>query len=206
MTKKKAGKRHALMIYQRFISRIWPVIFMLGCILLGLWVVSFFADVEVLAAGDETWLAYAAIVCLLFTLLILISRRHAYVQTRYNHIRLVLPFFLLRVSYRRVVRSNVTAFNVLFPPSQANWAQRRFLEPFYGRTVLVVELKGYPMPRHILHLFLPRYIFASQPGRLILVVEDWMGLSMEIDSYLGAWRQAQAQREYAKKRAHMLNK
>lgn len=206
MPKKRPGKKQPLMIYQRFISRLWPATLTLGGILLGLWALSFYAGVQVLEAGEEIWFAYAAIACLLFTLLALLARRGAYVQTRLNHLRLITPFFWLRVSYSRIIRAYVTAFNQLFPPSQATWAQRRFLEPFYGRTVLVVEMQGYPMPRLILHLFLSRYIFASRPGRLILVVDDWMGLSVEIDSYLAAWRQAQAQKEYAKKRAHMLNK
>lgn len=200
MARKKAGTRFTLLLYQRFWSQIWRVTLLFGLLLFVLWFVGDFLDVQFLEARTRPWLLLGALVSLLFTLVALLARRLCYVQARQDHLRVVTPFFPLRVSYRRYVTSRAGSLAQFFPAKSTRGAQRRFLEPYYNLTILVVEMKGSPLPPWVLKLFLSGYVFADRPPRLILVVEDWMKLSTELDSYVGAWRQQVAYQRHRKKR------
>ena len=79
-----------------------------------------------------------------------------------------------------------------WPAEKASWAQRNFLEPFYGKTVLVVELKGFPLSPGLLKLFLPDSMFARTTTGLVLMVPDWMQLSTDIDTFRGTWLQKES--------------
>lgn len=199
MRKKKAGTRHALLLYQRFWARIWKITLVLSVVLVAVWAVGEFLGTEMLGPGTRDWILLGALVSLLFTVVALIARRMGYVQVRSDHLRVVTPFFPLRVSFRRIVTSRATSLLQLFPPQNASGAQRRFLDPFYSRTIIVVEMKGTPLPQSILRAFLSSYVISSNPPRLILVVDDWMKLSTELDSFIGAWRQDLAQQRHRKK-------
>jgi hypothetical protein len=128
-----------------------------------------------------------ALIALAF--LIFLIRGMGYVQATSNHLRIVMPFFRLKISYRRIRTSHPAEFVQLFPPSKSGWAERRLLRPFYGKTVLIVELSEFPISPTILHLFLPRVMFSPQSRGLVLVVKDWLALSTELESYLGVWLQ-----------------
>jgi hypothetical protein len=79
-------------------------------------------------------------------------------------------------------------FHQLFPPAAMNWSDRRFLEPYIGRTVVVVELFNYPLSPAVLRFFLPPQFFHPQTIGIVLVVADWMKMSTELDSFRAAWR------------------
>jgi hypothetical protein len=115
-----------------------------------------------------------------------------YVQAREDHIRLVTPFVNLKISYQRVRSFHTANFVQLFPPKEASWAQRRFLEPFYGRTALALELSKLPLSKGFLRLFFGPQMFLPTTTGFVLLVEDWLELSTEIDSRMGKWRQGQA--------------
>jgi hypothetical protein len=87
-----------------------------------------------------------------------------------------------------------TLVQQLFPPGESSWAQRSFLEPFYGKTAVVIELHGYPMSPALLKLFLPAQMFSPQFTGFVILVPDWMKMSTELDSFYGAWLQTQGVR------------
>jgi len=103
----------------------------------------------------------------------------------------VTPFLRLNISFRRMRSAHPALLQQLFPPQSAKWAQRRFLEPFYGKTVLVIELKGYPLSPFLLRLFLPEQMFSTRSEGLVILTDDWMKFSTELDSMHGNWLQAQ---------------
>jgi hypothetical protein len=106
-----------------------------------------------------------------------------------DHLRVATPFIRLKISFRRIRTTHPLEFHQLFPLSKAGWAERRLLEPFYGKTVLAVGLSEFPIRQSVLRLFLPRVMFSTQTKGLVLLVKDWMALSTELESYMGVWLQ-----------------
>lgn len=188
---RKAGKRYPLLLYRRFMDRLWGPTLMLGLLLLALWGWTWFSTARLMIRQENDWLAVAAGVLLAFSLFAYFGRRVAYVQPRADHLRLVTPFLQLRIGYRRIRRIHPADFHQLFPPKESSWAQERLLEPFYGMTVVVLELTEYPLPLPVLRLFLAPQMFSPRGKSLVLLVPDWMALSTELDSFQGAWLQTQ---------------
>jgi len=112
-----------------------------------------------------------------------------YIQAHADHLRLVTPFLRLKISYQRIRGVRPTQLQKLFPPENSRSDERRALEPFYNLTVLLLRLTSYPINPRILRFFLPKHIFNPAGMGLVLIVDDWMTLSTEIDSYISLWRQ-----------------
>jgi hypothetical protein len=188
MKTRKSGKRYRLLIYQRVMDRLWAATLVLGCVVVAIW--WWGGTIFILLPEPfSTLLLAGGIVLVTLGFLMYLMRSMAYVQACTDHLRVSTPFIRLRVSYRRIRTAHPVEFHHLFPPSKASWADRRLLEPFYGKTVLVVELSEFPLRRSLLNLFLPRVMFSTQAKGLVLVVKDWMALSTEIESYMGVWLQ-----------------
>jgi len=172
-------------------DRLWAATLLLGGLLAAVaWWNGLLLSAAVQAPYD-TVLIGAALLVLLFAVLAFLGRGMAYVQARSDHIRVATPFLRLKISYRRVRIVHPADFHQLFPPDKASWAQRQFLEPFYGKTALVVELNSLPMSPAALRLFLPAQMLDPKVTGMVFLVKDWMKLSTEIDSLMAAWRQAQ---------------
>jgi hypothetical protein len=186
-----SGKRHPLLFYRRTMDRLWLSTLVLGLLLATLWVWNTIGSTPLVIIKNSFLLFGAAAMTLLFSLFAFLSRYMAYVQVHRDHLQLVTPFLQLRVSYRRILRAFPVEFHILFPKTETGWAQRSFLEPFYGQTALVVKLNAYPMPKSLLRLFLTPQMFSRNTSGLVFMVPDWMGLSTELDSYWSVWQQSQ---------------
>lgn len=191
MKARKAGKRYPLLIYKRTMNRLWGATVLLGLILIVVWGAIRIQNVAILETENTIWLLAGAAVALAFGLFAFFARNMAYVQPRQHHLRLVTPFLRLNVAYSRIRSSHPSNFFQLFPPANASWATKKFLEPFYGKTVVVVELTNYPINPAFLRLFLPAQMFSRQSKGFVLVVPDWMEFSTELESFRGNWMQAQ---------------
>lgn len=200
MKTRKAGKRHRLLLYRRTMDRLWIATLILGLLLGAIWLWFWVSDTPILDPGNEIWLLAGSAVSLGFTLFAFISRQAAYVQPRLDHLRLVTPFLRLSISYKRIRNVHPAAFQQLFPPGKASWAQRSLLDPFYGRTVVVVELTSYPMSPFLLRLFLSPQMFSPQSSGFVFVVPDWMAFSTEVDSFRTSWMQARKRRSSKRSR------
>jgi hypothetical protein len=190
MKVRKVGKRHSLLIYQRTMNRLWGATLLLGLILLVVWGAIRIQNITIVETEYTVWLLAGAAVSLVFGIFAFFARNMAYVQPRRDHLRLVTPFLRLNIAYSRIRSSHPSNFYQLFPPSNTGWATRKFLEPFYGKTVIVVELTGYPTNPAFLRLFLPAQMFSRQSKGFVLVVPDWMEFSTELESFRGNWMQA----------------
>jgi hypothetical protein len=185
---RKKGRRFTLLIYKRVMDRLWAATLVLGLLLAGVWWQAIGGWFIPLSIATETWVYMAALVVLVFSIFALLARRMGFVQAYADHLRLVTPFLRLKVSYRRVRSVHLAEFSKLYPPSQAGWAEHRLLMPFYGQTAVLVELYEYPLSPGVLRFFLPRQMFHPQMTGLVLMVDDWMALSTEIDSLFGDWQ------------------
>ncbi len=188
MSTSKPGDRHDLLLAQRSWERLWKPALLLGVLLSIAWWQAGTGKLPLIETADNLWVLGGAVICLLMGLFALVARNMSYVQPQAIHFRIATPFLKLDVAYRRVRSIRPVDLVQLFPPDRQSWARRRFLAPFYGYTAVAVELNGYPLPRAALQLFFPTQFFLPQATGFVLLVEDWMRLSTELDSRIGAMR------------------
>lgn len=191
MKQKNKGKRHPLLLFRRTMDRFILATLPLGIIM----AVIQWPGLGILPLGQQTndlLLLFATFVVLGMALLGLIFRKFAYIQARADHLRLATPLFALKISYRRIMSVHPAAMGKLFPVHEASWTERRFLDPYYGETAVVVELSGYPLSKKFLRLFLGSHTFLPHRTGFVFLVPDWMGLSTEIDALHGKWRHMQS--------------
>jgi hypothetical protein len=188
----RAGNRHALLFYRRTMDRVWKTTLLLGIVLTASAGFTLLRPTTILGLSSDTWLLVAAIVAFVLSAFAFFSRWAAYVQARPGSLKIATPFLRFQVSYKRMRSVRPVLTQQLFPPDKSSWSLRSYLEPFYGKTALVVELKNFPLNPALLRLFLPEAMFARTTTGLVLVVNDWMKLSTEIDSFRGAQLQEES--------------
>ncbi len=179
----KAGKRHPLLLYTRMMDRWWPPIFLIGlCMLaLGWWR---YQDLYTRLTQPWQWMALAGAgaLCVLASFLLLLLRKSAYVRAYGDHFLLATPFLRMNVSYRRILRTTTVSMGALFPTRRMSSLRREAIEPLLRRTALVVDLNAMPMPRGALRLFLSPFFFKDNTPHLVILVQDWMSFSNELES------------------------
>jgi hypothetical protein len=178
----KGSGRYPLVIYTRMMDRWWPAIFAIGVVLLVVaWLIQWW--------GFEQWrwLAAASIggLNIFLGLLLLILRKSAYVQPFNDHLRLVTPFLRLNISYKRFRRASSANMGVLFPRNSVSSWRAEIIEPLAKMTALVIELNSHPMPQSSLRLFLSPFFFKDKSPHFVILVNDWMKLSAELESMRG---------------------
>ncbi len=175
----KRGRRYPLIVYTHMINRWWPAIGVLGIGLLGLgWALY--------SWGFEQWRWYTAAGLggfnVIVALLLFALRKSAYVQPFSDHLKLVTPFLRLNISYKRFLRTTPSTMAALFPPKSVSKWQADIIQPIAKLTAVVIELRGHPMSQTTLRLFLSPLFFKDKSPHFVIVVNDWMKLSSEIES------------------------
>lgn len=191
MKPRKSGTRHTLLFYRRTMDRVLSLTLLLGIVLLviliwGNWQVS-----DHKRTGGDIWLLAGVLVSFGMSLFAFFSRWMAYVQAHQDHLSIVTPFLHLKISYRRIRSIHPSLLQQIFSRDSAKWAETSFLGPFYGKTAIVVETRGYPMDPKLLKMFFPGFMFSPRSPGFVLVVPDWMKFSTEIDTLQGNWLQSQ---------------
>ncbi len=184
-----AGSRHPLLTYRRTVDRVWKYTLVLSMVLAAASRWSLIRKSGFLGISSDVWLLTSALIAATICVLAFSGRYFAYVQAGTSFLKISTPFLTFKVAYRRMRSIHPVLIQQLFPPEELSWSQRTFLEPFYGKTVLVVELRGFPLNPILMRLFLPQAMFSPRSSGLVLIVPDWMKLSMELDSLHGAWLQ-----------------
>jgi hypothetical protein len=189
-------------MYRRTMDRVWKYTLALTIVLIVVTWWPLLREREIFGLSSDVWIMVTAVLAFFLFLFSFLTRYMAYVQARENTLNVVTPFLRLKISYRRIRSVHPVLLQQLFPPEQAKWAERSYLEPFYGLTALVVDLYGFPMNPWLLRLFLPGQMFSPRSTGLVLMVKDWMKLSTEFDSLHGAWLQTQGARQRANRAYH----
>lgn len=187
---RKRGQRHILLLYQNSMDQIWPASLFFGLLLMAIW---FFSNrlLPNLSQFQDTILFISGVVVLAIAAFTLISRKGAYVQAFSDHFRLVTPFLRLKISYHRLTGIRATQFQAVFAPQKMRFYERGSLELFFPNTVVLAALTDYPLGQRTLRLFLPKYVFSPDTTGLVLLVDDWIGLSQDLDHFSLQWRQKQ---------------
>ena len=198
MAKKKSGKRQPLLFYHRTMGRLWRITFVLGLVLAVTWGWRLVNTTGVYyIIGTDSWLLLGAILAFGLSFFAFFSRFLAFVQAHARHLHISTPFLRLNVSYQRILSVRPLLVQQIFPKDELKWAQRNYLEPFFGKTALIVEITEYPMNPALLKIFLPPQMFSKQVTGFVLLVPDWMQFTTELDSYRGSFQQEEKSRERA---------
>lgn len=200
MAKRQRRKeRFHLLIYRRMGQRwAWT------CVLIvlastALW--WFAPRISILYAPLRRLALVPALVSLAILVYTSLARRMAWVQCKPDHLRIQTPFYPLAVSYGRIKVVHPQTFAQVFNPAREKMARRRWLGPYWGRTVLVMELTQYPLSRAWLRLWFSPYLLNPGVPGFVFLVEDWMGLSIRLEESRTAWETRRAaQRREARQR------
>jgi hypothetical protein len=191
LAKRRRLKRYHLSFYRQILRRLRLPAFLLAALFLLLGTLTWFQWISWPQPPLERWLLSASLLSLLYWAYALLAPLLAYVQPRRDHLRLQTPFYRLNISYRRIRSTRPVDIAKAFPPETTPPGFRRTIRHFYGTTALGIDLSTWPLPRWLLAILLGRMILApDQPG-LILITRDWIELSNQLESMLGAWNDDQ---------------
>jgi hypothetical protein len=179
---RRPGKKYPLIVYRHIVSRWWFAMIFMG---LGLFTLAYSEYIKP-AAGITPlrWQALAGIgvLAILAGIFFFTIRFMAYIQPFPTHLKFVTPFLRMNISYRRIRRTTTTEMRMLFPiKGMSGWLQD-ILSPLASKTALVLDLNGYPISPAILRLFLSRFFFKDKTPHLVILVEDWLRFSSEMES------------------------
>lgn len=194
--REKPGKKHKLMFIPHSINRIWRNLLLLDIVLFVLWWFAPYGDVFFGPDWDNYVYLYPGIVVLILMLFFLLIRNWGSIQARPTHVLITIPFFRLKVPYDIINHVRMTEFRSLFTYRDLNWADKRFLRPYFKGTVATLHLRKYPGLSGVLRLFTPYLFLPDEPGFLFLI-RDFVGFNNEVDSRMGVQKSAVPQREEA---------
>jgi hypothetical protein len=188
----KGGRKYRLLIYEHMLNRWWPMTLLVAVFIFlnvgVLWGAEwYFAKptdnpLPVLSASGGLVLLAVGMICLLFTLFLLVMRKMAYVQLFDDHIHMATPFLRMNISYKRIQRSLTAQLFSLFPPKSLSAWNRDLIGPVSNNTVIVIHLTAYPLSRAVLRFFLSPFFFYDGTPHFVLFVDDWLRFSTELDS------------------------
>ncbi len=188
----KGGRKYRLLLYWYILDRWWPVTLTLAVIIFlnvgALWGAQWYftgaLENPLPVLSDTSGYIMIGVGCfaLLLTFFLLFARGGAYVQMFDTHIRLATPFLRVNISYKRIHRATTAQVATLFPPGKRRGGDREIIEPLAIETAIVLHLTSYPLPRAVLGLFLSPFFFADKTPHFVLIVDDWMNFSIQLDS------------------------
>ena len=178
----RAGHKYSLIVYRHLLNRWWPAMIAIGLGMFALAYSEYIAPLGQLLPWR--WQLFAVIggLAILIGIFFWIIRFFAYVQPLPNSLKLVTPFLRLNISYKRFKKTTATEMRYLFPyKSMSGWV-REIFSPLANKTALIIDLNGYPISPFLLRLFLSRFFFKDKTPHLVILVQDWMRFSSELES------------------------
>jgi hypothetical protein len=200
----KGGKRYPLSVYRYMLDRWWRATLTIGVVILlnagALAALPLAAPQLPFMWVDDltlTLLAGLGGAVVVFSLFLIAIRKSGYVQLFQDHLRVVTFFFRFNIAYKRI-RATTTAELGSFKPARSvsSW-QRGIIAPLARLTAIRLDFSANPMPRWQMALFLSPLFFADKTPHILLLVNDWMGLSTEIESRRAGIRSARRTDNYS---------
>ncbi len=179
-------------MYDRTMDRLWRGTLLLG---LGIFAVWWFGGnlTTYYRPQIDPILLGAAGFMTAFGIFAFLARKMGYVRVFDNYFLVATPFFRFKTSFKRVRDIRTAEFHRVFDLEGLRWAEDQYTGPLIGKTAVVVRLKSYPVSERILRMFFQHYMFSPQETELVLLVDDWMALSLEFDSRYTMYQQRVAQ-------------
>jgi hypothetical protein len=194
--------RFRLLIYERMWQR-WAT----PCILITLasvvlWLLA--PRMPYLYAPFRVLTLVPALMALLILTYAYLARRMAWVRCRPDHLHIQTPLYPLAVSYSRIKGVRPNAFAQVFDPTRQKRTYRDWLSPYWNRTAVVVEVSRYPLDRKWLRLWFNPYLLSPDVAGFVLLVDDWMTLSRQLEDSRTSWetRRMARRQELLARQAH----
>jgi hypothetical protein len=178
----RAGHKYPLIVYRHMLNRWWPAMIAIG---LGMFALAYSEYITPLGKLlSWRWQLFAAVggLAILVGLFFWIIRYFAYVQPLPNSLKLVILFMRLNISYKRFRKTTATEMRYLFSYKKMSGWVREIFSPLANKTALVIDLNGYPISPILMRLLLYRFFFKDKTPHLVILVQDWMRFSAELDS------------------------
>jgi len=178
----RAGHKYPLIVYRHMLNRWWPAMIAIG---LGMFVLAYSDYIDPVGKFlPWRWqlLAVVGALAVLMGIFFWIIRYFAYVQPFPTYLKLVTPFLRINISYKRFKKTTTTEMRYLFAYKSMSWWIRDIFSPLANKTALVIDLNGYPVSPVLLRLFLSRFFFKDKTPHLVILVQDWMRFSSELES------------------------
>lgn len=184
-------KKHRLLLYQRLSGRVRGVLLLIVILLAGL--VAY--DLLVAPVLGSLWYMAPVGLAAAFTLwyYYAVLMRRAALQVRPDMLRLQGPLVGMNISYGRIHSVTPTLMSQQYPREQLSNHEQALLSAFTGHTCVLVELRSMPKGYERRRLWFHRLLFGEARPGLLLLVEDWMALTQDIDGAHVAWQERRKQ-------------
>jgi len=178
----RAGHKYPLIVYRHMLNRWWPAMIAIGLVMFALAYSEYIDPLAQFLPWRWKVFGTVGVLAILTGIFFLVLRYVAYVQPFPEYLKLVTPFLRINISYKRFRKTTTTEMRYLFPQkSLSGWVQEIFA-PLASQTAMVIELTGYPVSPFMLRLFLSRFFFKDKTPHLVILVNDWMRFSAELES------------------------
>jgi len=186
----RRGFRHTILFIPHSMNRIWRNLLLLDVVI---WVTWWFAPygARAFAPPNDRYLVIFGSIILVLIVFFFMIRNWGYVQANPDHVKIIVPFYQLKIPYKNIEHVRMTEFRRLFNYKELSWADKRFLQPYFKETVATLHLKKFPKPYVIIRIFLPRYLFIPHEEGFLFLVKDYLMLNTEVDSHLIEYRDRQ---------------
>lgn len=184
-------RSYPLLPFRRMSQRMRASFFWLAWLLFALGLYDLLVAPVMGDAWYWLWMGLVLVLLLWFYYARLLPR--AAVQPRGQYFVLQGPVRPVKMSYGRIHTITPVKLAQHLHPGTLRRSERDVLEPYLHMTAVFVSLSSMPRPLQKPHLWFPRWLFSPvQPG-LLLVVNDWLALSRELEEYRAAWRDQRLQ-------------
>jgi hypothetical protein len=187
-SKRLRRNRFRLLLYDRVMSRMRLPSLILAALSFGFWYGITSQRISWPSVDKANLLRSSGFFFLGYWLFTVLSPLLAYVRVLDNHLLLRTPIYRLRIPYQNILNTRLVEVQKLFQPSKLSASQHGLLRPFFGRTAVAIDLQGLSPPGIRLRLFFHRLIFSPDTLGLVLLVQDWLGLSHLLSIKLDEWR------------------
>lgn len=179
----RGGHKFPLLVYQHLLNRWWAPMFAIGLVMFALAYGEYIHPVYKFIPWRWQLFAGIGVLAIFIGIFFVVLRQLAYIQAFPGYIKLVTPFMRINISYKRLHKTTTSEMRQLFPPKSMSGWIRDIFAPLASQTAIVLELNSYPVSSVILRMFLSRFFFKDKTPHFVILVQDWMKLSSEIDSY-----------------------
>lgn len=189
---KKRGNRFQLLIYERMFQRwAWACI-VIAVASFTLW--WFAPHAKGIRSSFRPLTLIPGLASLVILIYIFLARRLAWVQCRPNQLRIQTPIYRLDISYSRIKAVRPSTLAQVFDPAGEKSFTRGWLRPYWAKTAIMAELSKYPLDERWLRLWFNRFLFAPTGAGFVLLVEDWMALSRQLEDFRSDWAMRRTER------------
>lgn len=187
--KRNSGDKHSIIFIRHSLTRIFRNLVFVNIIIGVIWWVAPYTPGPFQPPND-VYIQWLGIFLLIVMILALLLRNSGFVQAKSNHILLAIPFFRVKIPYENVENVRMVQFRDLYDRKKMSWTEKRFLNPYFPKTVATINLNKFPISEGLLRIFLPNYLFIPrEKGRgFVIYTKFYLEFNTEVDSRLNATR------------------